>query len=73
VIFIDPTEINQEKIKDYAKKIVKIFPDKKRSQIELFLTKRRVQYVPLKRKISPEISEEIKKLKEKSYEDFKNF
>lgn len=70
IIYIDPTEIDQEKISDYAKRIVKIFPDKKRSQIELFLTKRRVQYVPLKRKISPELSEKIRNLKEKSYQEF---
>jgi hypothetical protein len=38
----------------------------------LFLTKRRVQYVPLKRKISPEVSEQVRSLKERSYQEFKN-
>ena len=70
-IYIDPTEVNQEKISDYAKKIAKIFPDKKLSKIEIYLTKRRVQYVPLKRKLSPEISEKIRELKNKSYEKYK--
>lgn len=70
-VYINPTEINQEKISDYSKKIIKIFSDKKKSQIELYLTKRVVQYVPLKRKISPEISEKIRELKNNSYEEYK--
>jgi cell division protein FtsI/penicillin-binding protein 2 len=67
IVYIDPTEIDQSRIKEYAKRIHKVFSDKKRASIELYLTKRKVQYVPLKRKVSPEVSDKIKKLKSESY------
>ena len=45
IIYLDPTKVDQTKIKHYAKILHKIFPDKKLSQLELFLKKRRVQYI----------------------------
>ncbi|MCD5382708.1 penicillin-binding protein 2 [Candidatus Gracilibacteria bacterium] len=70
IIYINPTQVNQEKISIYAKKLQKIFPEKKLSQLKMFLTKRKVRYVPLKRKLSPEISEKIRELKKKKYDEW---
>ena len=72
MIYADPTQIPQWSISAYSKIINKILPENSTSFLKANLKKRKVQYVPLKRKISPETSEKIMELKIKSYEDSKN-
>ena len=69
IIYIDPTQINQLNAKEYSEKIIKVLPEYKKDDIQLFLKKRKLQYIPLKRKVSPEVSEQIFALKEKSYNE----
>lgn len=72
IIYADPTQINQTKTKAYANEISKVIDNYSEEEIESLLKKRKLQYIPLKRKVSPEISEKIFELKEKSYKEHIN-
>ena len=71
VIYVNPLEINENNIENYSKRIVKIIPKYTEEQMNNLLKKRKVQYIPLKRKVSPEISEQIFALKLKHYKEHK--
>jgi cell division protein FtsI/penicillin-binding protein 2 len=70
LVYANPQEISETQIKTYAKKLAPIIKLSK-EEISEKLTKRKIRYIPLKRKLSPEISEKIKELKSESYENYK--
>ena len=70
LIYADPTQIPSSSISNHARVINKILPDNSISFLKRNLNKRKIQYIPLKRKIKPETSEAVMKLKLESYEQF---
>ena len=71
LVYVDPTMIDQSKISAYAKMLSDIV-DKSTNSIKGLLSKRSVRYVPLKRRISPEVSEKIWALKKGYYTEHKS-
>lgn len=70
LIYADPLEIDQSQVKNFAKILAPVFQEKEKI-IQSLLTRRPVRYVPLKRRLSPEASESIWKLKTLAYEAHK--
>ncbi len=70
LIYTDPTKIDQTKIKAYAKTLAPVLEEEE-NYIKKLLTRRKIRYIPLKRRLSPETSEAIWGLKKESYENHK--
>nr|HPO06271.1 hypothetical protein [Candidatus Gracilibacteria bacterium] len=70
LIYANPLEVPEKQINYYAHELSKILKQKE-DYLARMLTRRPVRYVPLKRKISPEISEQIWALKNASHQAYK--
>lgn len=67
LIYADPTVIQEIKVFEYARLINKILPENSIDFLEKNLRKRKILYIPLKRKLSSDTSEKIMELKIQSY------
>lgn len=70
LVYANPLEIDQKNLADISSRISNII-DIPSPQIANMLRRRKVRYIPLKRKLSPEASEAIWDLKQGSYSAFK--
>lgn len=71
IIYADPTQIEQTKLKEIAHVLSINIPDHNIEFFERNLKMNPLKYVPLKRKLSPEVSDKIMQLKIDSYEKYK--
>ena len=71
LIYADPTRVDQTRLTTHAKTLAP-FLQESEEYIERMMTRRKVRYVPLKRRLTPEASEAIWELKKESYANYKS-
>lgn len=66
IVAINPLLVPQNQISSLVGKLQHFFPDIARETLEYKLKRRKVRYVPLKRRLDPSVSEKIKALRTES-------